>query len=199
MHSKRVKQSISTDQQLLLVIVATCVFFLISFSRISLALESDRQQPIQIEAQQAEFNPETGIAVYTGNVKMEQGSLKVSADQITIYQNDQKEVDKVVATAKSILVHMQQQPKPDEPLVHAYAQKIEYLSAEQEMLLQKNARLENGQDQFAGDKIRYHLQTRHIKAWGAEESDDSEAAVKGPQVKIILYPKTQTNAQDKGQ
>lgn len=176
---------------------STCALLLILLSVPSLALESDRQQPIQIEAQQAEFNPDTGIAVYTGQVLMVQGSLRIVADQVTIYQNAKKEVEKVVATAKDSQVHMQQQPKPEEPLVHAYAHTIEYRSVEQEMLLQQNARLENGQDQFTGNQIRYHLQTRHIKAWGGDNSNTNKTDT--PQVKIILYPKTDNAAQDNAQ
>lgn len=177
--------------------IISLYILIVTISPSSLALENDHLQVIQIEAQQAEFNPDTGIAIYTGNVLMQQGSLKITADQVTIYQNSLKEVEKVIATAQSSPVHMQQQPKINEPLVHAYAQKIEYLAIEQEMFLQQNARLENGQDQFIGNQIRYHLQNRHIKAWGADSKAPQQTDA--PQVKIILYPKTDIEQQSKAQ
>lgn len=160
------------------------------------ALDSDSAQPINIQANQAEFNPETGIATYTGDVKLNQGSLKVKAHAVTIYQDNNGEISKVVATGKSKRVHMQQKPEPDSPEVHAFAMYAEYLSVEQEVLLKDNAELENGKDRFTGDRIRYNLQTRNIRAWGDKNSSSQSQSSAPGQVKIILYPKNnQSSAQ----
>lgn len=194
MRSNRIPKSIVATQPIWLGLWALLALFL---STLAQALESDAQQPIQIEAQQAEFNPETGIAVYTGNVLIQQGSLRIAAEQVTVYQDDQKAVKKVVATAIQSLVHLQQQPRSNEPLVQAYAQLIEYHAVTQEVLLQNDALLENGQDQFRGNQIRYHLQTRHIKAWGTDTKAAEQTDT--PQVKIILYPKTDIEPQSKAQ
>lgn len=163
------------------------------FSSLSHALESDRSQPISIQANQAEFNPETGIATYTGAVEMIQGSLKVNAHSVTIHQDSNGEVSKIIAIAKDKRVHLRQQPSPDSPEVHAFAMYAEYLAAEQEVLLKEQAQIENGQDQFTGKRIRYNLQTRNIRAWGDDTQDTSQQP---GQVKIILYPK---NSQDTAQ
>lgn len=152
------------------------------------ALDSDNQQPINIQADQAEFNPNTGIATYTGAVVLTQGSLKVEAHQLTIYQSDTGELDKVVAKGEQKRVHIQQQPNAQDPLVHAYAMQAEFFAIEQEILLKQNAEVENGSDRFTGDSIRYNLQSRNIRAWGDNSNTDTESDQEKGRVKIILFP-----------
>lgn len=154
------------------------------------ALEADNQQPMNIQANQAEFNPETRIATYTGKVQLTQGSLKVKAYQLTIHQQENGEIHKVIARGKQERVHIQQKPSPEAPLVHALAMHAEYFASEQEILLKEQAEVENGNDRFTGDSIRYNLQSRSIKAWGETTSQDTPTTDSKPsnQVKIILYP-----------
>ncbi len=154
------------------------------------ALETDNQQPINIQANQAEFNPETRIATYTGKVQLTQGSLKVIAYQLTIHQQENGEIHKVIASGKEERVHIQQKPNPEASLVHAFAMHAEYFASEQEILLKEQAEVENGSDRFTGNSIRYNLQSRSIKAWGEKTNQDAPATnnQSSGQVKIILYP-----------
>ena len=152
------------------------------------ALDSDKQQPINIQADQAEFNPNTGIATYTGTVVLTQGSLRVEAHQLTIYQTDNGELDKVVAQGEKQRVHIQQQPNAQDPLVHAYAMHVEYFALEQEILLTHNAEVENGSDRFTGENIRYSLQNRNIRAWGKKSNTENNPDADEGRVKIILFP-----------
>lgn len=154
------------------------------------ALDSDQQQPINIQADQAEYNPNTGIATYTGMVVLTQGSLKVEAHELTIYQADSGELDKVVAKGEQQRVHIQQQPNLQDPLVHAYAMHAEFFAIEQEVLLKGNAEVENGSDRFTGDSIRYNLQNRNIRAWSKNSNTAKEADKEKGRVKIILFPQS---------
>ena len=43
------------------------------------ALESDRHQPIQIEADQGSLDKQNQTTVFSGNVKMRQGSMYMNA------------------------------------------------------------------------------------------------------------------------
>ena len=150
------------------------------------ALESDANQPISVLAQSAEFNPDQGIAIYTGSVEIEQGSLKVKAHKVTVYRKTNGEIDKIIAEGQKERVHLQQQPNPEDPVVHAYAMNIDYLATLQQVELTRNAEIENGQDRFSGERIRYHLQTKRIQAWG-QDSGESSPDNDG-RVKIILFP-----------
>ena len=63
------------------------------------ALESDRDQPIHITADQALRDESRGHTVYSGNVLMIQGSMELEADRLTIFHR-QEEADKFVAKGK---------------------------------------------------------------------------------------------------
>ena len=158
------------------------------------ALDTDAGQPISVLAQSAEFNPDQGLAIYTGNVEIEQGSLKVKAHKVTVYRKPDGSMDKIIAEGQSERVHMQQRPNTNDPVVHAYAMRIDYLTDAQQVDLNRQAQLENGQDRFTGERILYHLQTKRIQAWGqrAEQNADSAKKDKGQdgegRVKIILFP-----------
>ena len=48
-------------------------------SAASFALPTDRNQPITLTADRATFNEKTGVTTYTGNVVIEQGTMKLQA------------------------------------------------------------------------------------------------------------------------
>lgn len=150
------------------------------------ALESDASQPISVLADSAEFNPDQGIVTYSGSVEIEQGSLKVKAHKVTVYRNTDGEIDKIIAEGRDQRVHMQQQPTLEDAVVHAFAMSIVYQAAAQEVELTRQAELENGKDKFSGERIRYHLQSKRIQAWGQENNQTGPSH--DGRVKIILLP-----------
>ncbi len=56
----------------------------------ALALPSDRSQPITLLADRATFSERTGVTTYTGNVVIEQGTMKLQADSIVANLNSKK-------------------------------------------------------------------------------------------------------------
>ena len=54
------------------------------------ALPNDRSQTIIIESNSAERDEKTGLTQYRGNVVINQGSLVIEADQVTVYYKDNK-------------------------------------------------------------------------------------------------------------
>jgi hypothetical protein len=68
------------------------------------ALESDRNQVLQIQADSAELDENRGTAIYKGSVELSQGSLLIKANILTIYSTEE-------ALAKS-------PPKGAPPITH---------------------------------------------------------------------------------
>ena len=48
------------------------------------ALETDQQQPLYLEADNAEMDEDKRLSLYSGNVIVRQGSLEIRADQVTM-------------------------------------------------------------------------------------------------------------------
>ena len=146
---------------------------------ISYALPDDRDQPIRITADTAIRDEKQGFTIYSGNVRMIQGSLDIEADKITIYHAS-AQADKIVAEGKP--AKMQQQPAVDEPLVKARAEMIEYFKNEDRVHLTKNAHITQDDSSVTGDSIDYFIAEQLVKA-------DSDKDTEGNRVKVVISPK----------
>ena len=145
-----------------------------AFSAAVLALPEDRDQPIRIEADEALRDEKQGFTRYEGNVKMDQGSLHIEADQITVYHND-KEADRVIAVGKP--ARLQQQPELNKGLIKASADTIEYFKNEDRIQLRENAHIEQEGSIVTGDSIDYLMNEQLVKAGSDKTSDSSRVKV----------------------
>lgn len=142
------------------------------------ALEDDTEQAIHIVADEAVRDENSGLTVYRGNVRMNQGSMRIEADQITIFKLE-SEGDKIVAEGSP--AHMQQRPEPDSPLMHAWGGVIEYYRIEERVLLLNKAQLEQDGSTVRGDRIEYFIKDKLIKA-AADGSGDKR------RVEVVIPP-----------
>jgi lipopolysaccharide export system protein LptA len=148
------------------------------------ALPDDNDQPIHISADKALRDEKQGFTIYSGNVQMEQGSMRLEADKLTIY-HETEEVDRIVAEGRP--AKMQQQPELDKGVVHAHADVIEFFKSEDRVHLQTNARIEQEGSVVSGDSIDYFIAEELVKA-------DSDQAVEGNRVNVVIPPSTQSGA-----
>ncbi len=131
------------------------------------ALDSDRDQPIQIEADLAVRDENAGETRYEGNVILTQGSLRITADLISI-KHDSAAADKIVATGHPAT--LVQQPASDQAPVDASAHRIEYIRSEDLVRLIDEARIAQDGSVLSGDRIEYLVTQRKVKAAGAQEA-----------------------------
>ncbi|MEE9254764.1 MAG: lipopolysaccharide transport periplasmic protein LptA [Pseudomonadales bacterium] len=150
----------------------------LALADLALALPSDSEQPIHIIAASAQISEKTGVATYTGNVELNQGSLHVTADQLTIYTED-GEVTFITAEGK--LAHFEQLPEVDAALVQANARTITYYTGEQKVVLEGKAELKQGEDSFRGEHIEYDIVDKVVSAGGGEAS---------ARVEMVVYPRS---------
>ena len=125
----------------------------------SSALESDREQPIRIQADAAIVDETSGSSVYKGNVIITQGTLEVTANEVEIFTADGEVIQIIAKTEKDseALAHYQQQINEAMDMVVADAQKITYLVQEERLHLSGDARLQQVQDVFTGQLLYYDL------------------------------------------
>ena len=144
------------------------------------ALSSDKQQPIRIEADSVVIDDGKGTAVYKGNVHYTQGSTRLDADQVTVYSADRHKVDKVVADGAP--AEFRQRPDNQEQDMRGQAGHIEYYADEQRVVLEKDAHLWQGKNEFAGSRIEYDMTKETVKAL---KSDNDEN-----RVQVIIQPRS---------
>jgi lipopolysaccharide export system protein LptA len=134
---------------------------LLAVARVAVALPEDAQQPINIHADSAELDQNKNIAIYHGSVKMEQGTMLVTGDKMTIELEDQQVV-RIIAEGDR--AHYEQQIKPDESKVLADAKKITYFTQEQRVELVTNAHLTQDNNEFTGELIKYNTNEGKVDA-----------------------------------
>lgn len=147
------------------------------------ALPEDRDQPIRIEADEALRDEKQGFTRYQGNVKMNQGSLYIEADEVTVYHVEQ-EADKIVARGKP--ARFQQQPEPEKGPVKAQAEVIEYYKNDDRVQLLNNANIEQDGSIVTGDSIEYFIGEQRVRA-------DSDRNREGSRVQVVIPAQAMDN------
>ena len=81
----------------------TALLIAASFSMLSglaYALPSDRNQPINVQADSAEMDDKRGVAIYRGDVIITQGTLKITGDTVTITLDQAGDIDVFTSVGK---------------------------------------------------------------------------------------------------
>lgn len=144
----------------------------------SQALESDRDQPMRLEADSVSIDDASGVSLYEGNVVITQGSLKLWADRLWIHRRN-GETEKIVSEGNP--TRFRQLLDGDGEEVRGQALRAEFFIDRDELLLYDNALLEQGPDQFRSDRILYNRASAQVKAG---------TSAKGTQrVQVIIEPR----------
>jgi len=131
-------------------------------------VDADRDQPISIEADKGSLNDKTGFSVYEGNVKLQQGTLIFTGDKMTVQLADKKLETIVLTGSPATYV---QRPEGKNVDQHAEAERIEYYTSNERVILLRNARIwESGDEEFRSDRIVFNLKTDTVDAGGGGDS-----------------------------
>lgn len=155
--------------------VATMLFPMMLTAAPALALPEDADQPIEIESDRAELDQNSGTVVYTGSVHVVQGTIEVTADELTMLVEDEKIVR---ITARGSPAHYQQELEADKGLVKADALTIVYHTRDERVDLEGDAYLEQGGNEIAGELIHYDIVAGRVSAKAGDEE----------RVKVIVQP-----------
>lgn len=126
------------------------------------ALESDSEQPMFVEADAAELDEKQSISLYLGNVEVQQGSMRILADEVLVHHKPNRQPQKIIAIGNPVRYRQLLDNEPEE--VHASAQRMEYEADREEITLIDNAELIQGDDRFASDRIVYNRITDRLTA-----------------------------------
>lgn len=122
------------------------------------ALKTDREQDMTINADQSTSNAER--TELTGNVKIDQGSLKIRAAHAIVDQRD-GDISRVVFDGVPATL---QQEIENQGLMRAEASNIEYLLAEDKVVLSGKVRIERPRGTMNSERVVYHVKTGLLDA-----------------------------------
>jgi lipopolysaccharide export system protein LptA len=131
------------------------------------ALSTDKDKPMEIEADRVDVDEKAGYSTFSGNVIITKGSIRLTAENVVVHQKNDT-LHKVIAKGKPAKYKHRPDGKKED--VHAQANTIEYFNQKNLVHLISNAKIIQGKDTFTGDRIDYDANKDVILARSSPES-----------------------------
>jgi lipopolysaccharide export system protein LptA len=129
-----------------------------------LALKTDRQQALEVNADATDGTLGDGTATLEGNVEIRQGTLLITADIATVEKVDGR-VRRFELNGNP--VHLQQEIE-EQGLVIAESRKVEYEVATGIVTLTGEADVVHPQYHINGEVLEYDMNTQHFQGTGGD-------------------------------
>jgi lipopolysaccharide export system protein LptA len=157
------------------------------------ALSTDKDQPIEVEADSAELDDARNVSVYRGNVVVVQGSIHMTGDLMTVHQTDDDELETLIMEGKPATYRQ----LPDGSTVpdEAEARRMEYHELKNLVILIDEARVKQGDVRLNAERVEYDTALSKVKAWNnPDKAPDAAAPEPGSgRIKIIIKKKEKTD------
>jgi len=158
------------------------------------ALSTDREQPIELEADFGEIDDQAQVATYRGNVVATQGSLRFTGDTLTIHYNDRGKAEKVLLQGKPATYR--QLLDVEEEYTEGEALTMEYHAQQELLVLIEKAKVTQGAKLFKGHRIDYDAKRNLLKARKATPEELArEPSSQGERIRVILPPAKKDKSQ----
>ena len=171
---KNLKSNIFTNKIFLIVAL------MISFDVLS--EKSDKDKPIEIEADSMTVDDSKSTSIYEGDVILTQGTLIIKADTL-IVREDKQGFQHSTSIGKPTT--FKQKMEGSDKFIQGKALRIEYDGHMDKIHLYKNAEVKRGDDIVVGDYITYDANAEIAQAM----SNNSSASGKKSRTKAIIKPK----------
>ncbi|OTG77163.1 lipopolysaccharide transport periplasmic protein LptA [Acinetobacter sp. ANC 4169] len=161
---------------------AALVGLVVFSSAAAFAIPSDRNQPISLVADRATYNEKTGVTTYTGNVIIEQGTMKLQANSIVANLNSQKQISTITASGGP--ARFQQKTDVNKGMAKGQAQKILYNAQTGIITLSGSAWLQQDGASIRGNTLKYSMNKGDVEATGTPNNTGSSSG----RVQIVIPP-----------
>lgn len=114
-------------------------------------LRADTTLPVEVNADSLSINQADGAAVFSGNVIVTQGAMRMSADEIKVnYTADRKAIEVLLATGNVLIVNANDAAEADQAV---------YTIASSEVVMTGNVLLTQSQAAMSAQKLIINLKT----------------------------------------
>ncbi len=151
------------------------------------AEKTDRDKPVNLEADTVTLDDIRKVGVYQGNVILSQGTLMLRADRVQVTQNADG-LERISATGRPVA--FRQKLDDREEFIEGFADRIEYNGVTSQLELIGQARLRRGSDELRGAQISYNANTEFYKVVG-----EPGAQTPSGRVRAVIRPKPRETPQ----
>lgn len=127
------------------------------------ALQSDREQPMDIASDASEGQLGAGITTLTGNVRITQGTLDVRADRAEVYSTKERQITRVVLTGAPATL---KQDLDEGGRIDASAERFEHDVAADKLVMTGNVVLVQPRGEIRAPKVTYDLKAGSFESGG---------------------------------
>ncbi|MCD6580326.1 MAG: lipopolysaccharide transport periplasmic protein LptA [Desulfuromusa sp.] len=139
--------------------------------------ELDRNQPIEITAQQLEVLQQQRQSIFTGDVVAKQGEMTLYAEKLIVFlQQDQDQIERLEAIGGVRVLQLDR---------IATAEKAVFYQVEERLVLSGNAEVTQGQNEISGDEITLYLKENRSLVQSSENG----------RVKAVIIPEKKQEKQ----
>ncbi len=161
------------------------------------ALSTDKDQDIEVEADTAMLDDTRNISIYTGNVVVTQGSMRITGDKLTLYYTDDRELEKTIVEGTPATFRQ----LPDNSAVYdeAEAKVMEYYESDSLLILTGSAFILKDRNRLTGARVEYDTERSQVLALGSlpetpAATTDSPATGEDTRVRVIIPPREKDEA-----
>jgi lipopolysaccharide export system protein LptA len=151
----------------------------------ALAEKSDRDKPVNVEADRMLVDDAKKESVFEGNVLVTQGTLQLRGDRVIVRQ-DGAGFSYGIAYGKPATFR-QKRDGYDE-YIDGYAERLEYDGRKDLLQMFSAAKLIKGNDEVQGDYISYNAKTEFFQVLGSGKAANS-ASDANARVHAVIQPK----------
>ncbi|QMT35880.1 lipopolysaccharide transport periplasmic protein LptA [Neisseria wadsworthii] len=144
------------------------------------ALESDRNKPIEIEADQGTLDQKNQTTTFSGNVIIKQGTLYIRSGSVTVSKDASG--NQFMKASGNPVKFGQQLDKGGK--VDGQANNVEYASDTGVVRLVGNAKVTRGGDRAEGESIVYNTRTEVYTVSGSK----AVSGKTGKRVTVVIQP-----------
>jgi len=165
------------------------VLCVLAAPRLAHALSTDRDQPMQIEADNMVLNDKIHENIYTGNVVVTQGSLRITGNKLIVHYTENNDLKDAVMLGTP--AHFRQLPDGKKVYQKGEALRMEYYRDKDLLYLIDKAKVTEGDKLLSGHRIVYDTKKSVVTARRAtaEEKKKGAAGAGSGRVKVIIPPK----------
>ena len=151
---------------------------------------SDRDKPVNIEADRLSLDDKKKESVFEGNVTLTQGSLMLRADRVVVRQ-DPEGFNFAMAWGKP--AYFRQKREGFDEYIEGFSERMEYDGKQDKVQLFTNARVTKGLDEVRGDYISYDAVTEFYQVIGGGKAAATAGNPQG-RVRATIQPKRREEA-----
>ena len=156
----------------------------------ALALDSDREQPIILDADDFEIDLASGTRTYRGSVVFRRGSIHLECDELVTYHNENGDMDKGVCSGTP--GEFRQRPEGRDSDMLGRALSITFDQINGVVILDGRAEVDLGGDRIQGRLIKYDIETRKATVTSVAETGSETGDAENDRPRLIIPPKENT-------